>query len=190
MVGNPPGKSNSYGDSINWECLLEKVTSGKDLYLVTDDLDYVSKISEEKLAEFLEWEWTERKGSKIFYYRRLSEFLRSQFPDIKLASELEKELAIDRLITSATFQQTHLAISKLLKFADFSDSQIRAIVEACVTNNQIFSIKDDPDVRTFLDNLLEGREDALEPEMLEDFERICGSEEEQYESEDDEDEPF
>jgi predicted nucleic acid-binding protein len=190
ILGNPPGKSKSYGDSINWECLLEKVPSGRDLHLVTDDLDYVSKISEEKLAEFLEWEWVERKGSKIFYYHRLSEFLRSQFPDIKLASELEKELAIDRLITSANFELTHLAISRLSKFTDFSDSEIREMAEACITNNQIYSIKDDPDVRTFLDNLIREREQILEPEMLEEFARICGSEEEQYAFEDDDDKPF
>jgi hypothetical protein len=180
MLGNPPGKPNSYGDSINWELLLERAPSGEDLHLVTDDQDYVSKISEEKLAEFLECEWTERKGSKIFYYRRLSEFLRSRFPDIKLASELEKELAMDSLIASATFRQTHLAITKLSKFADFSDSEIREIIEACITNNQIYSIKDDADVRIFLDNLIRGREHILEPEMLEAFDSICGSEEEQY----------
>jgi predicted nucleic acid-binding protein len=188
MLGNPPGKPNSYGDSINWEFLLEKVPSDRDLYLVTDDRDYASKISKGKLAEFLEWEWTERKGSRIFYYRRLSEFFHSQFPDIKLASELEKELAIGSLITSANFRQTHLAIRKLSKFTDFSDSEIREIIEACITNNQIYSIKDDPDVRTFLDNLIQGRAHILEPEMLEEFDRICGPEEEQYASEDDDDE--
>jgi predicted nucleic acid-binding protein len=188
MLGNPPGKPNSYGDSINWELLLERVPSGEDLYLVTDDQDYVSKISDEKLAEFLECEWTKRKDSQIFYYSRLSEFLRSQFPDIRLASELEKELAIDNLITSGTFRQTHLAITKLSKFADFSDSEIREMVEACITNSQIYSIKDDADVRTFLDNLIRGTEQILEPEMLEAFESICSPEEEQ--DEDDNDESF
>jgi predicted nucleic acid-binding protein len=191
MLGNPPGKSNSYGDSINWECLLEKVPSGRDLYLVTDDQDYASKINKGKLAEFLELEWTGKKSSSIFYYRRLSEFFHIQFPDIKLASELEKELAIGKLITSANFRQTHLAISKLSKFTDFSDSEIREILEACIANSQIYLIKDDPDVRIFLDNLIQGREHVLEPEILEEFDRICGLEEEQYASEDDDDElPF
>lgn len=188
MLGNPPGKSNSYGDSINWECLLEKVPNGIDLYFVTDDQDYTSKINKGKLAEFLELEWMGKKSSSIFYYRKLSEFFNSQFPDIKLASELEKELAIGNLITSANFRQTHLAIRKLSKFTAFSDSEIREMIEACITNNQIYLIKDDPDVRIFLDNLIQGREHILEPEILEEFDRICGPEEEQDASEDDDDE--
>ena len=171
-LGNPPGKSNSYGDSINWELLLEKVPYGEDLHLVTDDQDFASKIDKDKLAEFLDWEWREKKDSSIRYYRRLSDFLRSQFPDIRLASELEKELAIFDFISSPNFSGTHLAIKKLSKFADFSDSEIGELIEASIANRQIYWIKDDPDVRAFLLNLIRRKEDVLAPEVLEEFDRI------------------
>jgi len=176
-LGNPPGKRDSYGDSINWELLLDKVPNGKDLHLITDDQDYASKIDKYKLAEFLDCEWRETKESKILYYRRLSDFFHSQFPDIKLASELEKELNISNLISSPNFVSTHLAISKLLRYTNFSDSEVKEIIEASITNSQIYWIKDDPDVKPFLINLIRGKENVLEPEVLEEFNRIYEIEE-------------
>lgn len=56
MRGNPPGKINSYGDSINWGLLLENVPNDEDLHLVTEDQDYTSKIAKDKLTQFLDWE--------------------------------------------------------------------------------------------------------------------------------------
>ena len=38
-VGNPPGKNNSLGDAINWECLLDETPAGKDLFFITGDKD-------------------------------------------------------------------------------------------------------------------------------------------------------
>jgi hypothetical protein len=34
---DPPGKKDSYGDQINWECLLDKVPNGKDLHVMAKD---------------------------------------------------------------------------------------------------------------------------------------------------------
>jgi len=34
-LGNPPGKTNSIGDAINWETLLDLVEDGQDLYFIS-----------------------------------------------------------------------------------------------------------------------------------------------------------
>ena len=36
-LGNPPGKSESVGDAMNWETLLIAVPEGTELYLVSED---------------------------------------------------------------------------------------------------------------------------------------------------------
>jgi len=56
------------------------------------------------------------------FYRRLSQFFKEHYPEIKLASELEKELAIRSLINSGNFASTHSAIDKLKKYAEFYKS--------------------------------------------------------------------
>jgi predicted nucleic acid-binding protein len=169
-LGNPPRKNTSYGDSINWEILLEMIPKGEDLYLITDDKDYISPVDDNKLLQFLKNEWSDKKHTRIFFYRRLSVFFRDKYPDIKLASELEKELAITALVNSTNFQATHAAISKLNKFTDFSDSQIIAIIKASITNNQIYLINEDEDVNTFLNNLITSKENIIDPNELEVFE--------------------
>lgn len=171
-VGNPPGKKGNYGDAINWEILLRKVPSRQDLYLVSDDTDYVSQVNENDMAQFLVEEWKERKKSNIFFYKRLSAFFQDRFPDIKLASELEKELAISNLINSLNFDKTHLAIARLSKFTDFSDSQINEIVETSITNSQIYWIKDDPDVKNFLCAVIKGKESIINSRNLKTFKQI------------------
>ncbi len=177
LMGNPPGKDNSYGDSINWELLLGNVYDGEDLYLVTEDKDYSSKIENSKLSEFLDYEWNNKKGSNIFFYRKLSDFLNNEFPNIKLATELEKELAINSFISSPNFATTHLAIEKLTKFTDYSSSEVVSLIEASIHNNQIYWINDDDDVNSFLKNLIKGKEYILESEIIREFERIYGTNE-------------
>lgn len=178
-LGNPPGRNDSLGDSINWELLLKNVPNQTDLHLVTvDKKDYTSKIDDKRLTEFLNKEWKERKNSTIHYYTQLSDFLSREFPDIKLPSDLEleadlqKETAINNLVNSYSFQMTHLAIKILGSFNDFTDDQIREIVEASTTNKQIYWIYDDSDVKAFLLQLIDGKEDVLPTELLEDFNRI------------------
>jgi len=165
-LGNPPGKNNSYGDALNWEALLADFPEGEDLYFITDDKDYISPIDENRLSEFLIEEWKTENSSNIFFFRKLSDFFRDRFPDIKLASELEKGLAISGLINSTNFHATHSAIARLSKFADFSDAEINQIVEASVSNSQIRWIIDDPDVKEFLENLIKGKIEIINPEAL------------------------
>jgi hypothetical protein len=61
--GNPPGKGDSLGDAINWECLLEHVKDGHDLYLIAEDVDYRLEGSDDELSPFLKQEWWIKKKS-------------------------------------------------------------------------------------------------------------------------------
>jgi hypothetical protein len=167
-LGNPPGKDGSYGDAINWETLLRRMPK-EELFLITDDKDYMSQVDDTRLAEFLSEEWQERKSAKINFYRKLSDFFRDKFPMIKLASEMEKELAITELTNSGKFERTHLAIAKLSKFTDFTDDEIIEIVEAAISNSQIYWIRADEDVKTFMRNLARGKESIIEAEKLATF---------------------
>jgi hypothetical protein len=165
VLGNPPGKDGSYGDAINWESLLAKMPKAE-FSLITDDKDYMSQVNDTRLAEFLSEEWQERKSAKVNFYRRLSDFFRDKFPTIRLASEMEKELAISELTSSGNFQRTHSAIAKLAKFTDFTNDEINEIVAAAISNSQIYWISEDPDVKAFMQNLVHGKEGIMEPEKL------------------------
>src|SRR5262249_48306954 len=124
QVGNPPGKDGSLGDAISWEVLLEALPEKQHLLFVADDRDYVSVLDDNKFKEFLLAEWAERKQSNIVFYRRLSAFFKDVFPEIKIASELEKELLIRNLAASGSFAQTHSALARLSKFSEFTPLQL------------------------------------------------------------------
>jgi PIN domain len=166
--GNPPGKDGSLGDAINWETLLRKMPK-QELFFITDDKDYMSQVDDTRLAEFLSDEWEGQKASKIFVYRKLSEFFRHKFPKIRLASEMEKELAISELARSGNFQRTHAAIANLSKFTDFTKDELNAIVDAAISNSQVYWIAEDADVKAFMQGLIVGREKFIDPEKLKTF---------------------
>ena len=157
-VGNPPGKDGSLGDAISWESLLERVPAGVELHFITDDRDYVSVLDENRFKEFLLQEWTESGHGKIVFYRRLASFFKDHFPQIKLASELEKELAIRALATSGSFSETHSAIARLAKYTQFTGAQVNDIVRAAVSNNQVSWIIEDEDIHKFLSGVIAGHE--------------------------------
>lgn len=168
-IGNPPGKAGSLGDAINWEALLEAVDIGSELYFISDDKDYCSPLDHNKLDPFLLDEWQTTNESQLFFYRRLSGFFREKFPDIKFASELEKDLLIRELADSSSFEETHVVVGKLAMqsmSSDFSPAQVNDIVSAAVTNNQVYWIIGDSDVNTFLRNVIRGREDEIDPDNL------------------------
>ena len=160
---------------FNWLVLMKSIPKGEDLYLLTDDKDYMSKLDSNKLCDYLKTEWEEKQESSIHIYRKLSEFLREKYPDIKLASELEKQLAIDALINSPNFASTHLAIKNLSKYSDFSDSEVNEIARAAVQNRQIYWIMEDPDVESFLSQIFEGREDIISPDIFKEYREISSS---------------
>ena len=165
--GNPPGKNSSYGDAINWELLLKNIPENEDLQIVAVDKDYVSVLDNKMLSEFLSTEWFENKKSKIGYYSSLSEYFKDFFPGIKLASELEKKFAINRLTNSSNFQSTHTAISKLLKYTDYSPSEVLELVDALLTNTQLTLIAEDEDVNIFAANLIKTYGGEIDSEKLE-----------------------
>ncbi|BDU35747.1 PIN domain-containing protein [Vibrio nigripulchritudo] len=169
-VGNPPGKDNSLGDSINWEGLLAKVPIEQKLYLVADDKDYYSVLDENKLKDFLSDEWKDNKKAEVVFYRRLSQFFKDHYPDIKLASELEKELAIKELVASGSFSSTHARIERVSKFAEFNKAQVNELCEAALTNQQINWIIGDPDVHEFYTGLVEGHRGLIDEVHLEKLE--------------------
>lgn len=165
-LGNPPGKKGSLGDAVIWETLLNVVAQGEDLYFVSDDQDYFSPLDEASLDPYLLQEWSTKKSSQLCVYKRLSSFFRDMFPNIKLASELEKGQLIEEFTNSPTFAQTHIVIAKLSKFSDFTPVQVNEIVAAAVTNNQVYWIARDPDVRRFLTKVVSGREHQIDPDNL------------------------
>jgi len=183
--GNPPGKPGSYGDAINWLVLMKKIPKGKDLYLVTDDEDYISRLDSNKLCDYLKTEWEKEKESSVYVYRKLSEFFRDKYPEIKLASELEKQLAIDAFVNSPNFEGTHIAIKNLSKYSDFTNSAVNEIALAAVKNPQIYWIKEDPDVERFVNQIFEGREDIINPDIVNEYHEVYGSVEEEESEEDD-----
>lgn len=89
--GNPPGKEGSYGDAVNWECLLAAVPDGEDLFFITRDSDFYARTSRDEFSPFLAEEWTARKRSRIVFFNRLSAFCCDQLPHLRFASEAEKE---------------------------------------------------------------------------------------------------
>ena len=163
-VGNPPGKAKrSLGDEINWELLLEEVPDSEDLYLITEDADFKSRLNEQRLNPFLANEWEAKKQSVVHFYRRISGFFKSNYPDIKLSGDLEKDLCIRDLADSPNFAMTHVYVAKLKEYGtDFSRVQLNAIVNAVNSNSQVHWIVGDHDVKEFVVQLIEGRESEID----------------------------
>ena len=153
-IGNPPGKDNKYGDAINWECLLETVPNGEDLFFISSDKDYRSDLYDDKLNPFLENEWITRKKSNIFFYRNLVPFLNEHIREIQLKTEQEKQELIEKLKHSFDFLSTHAIIAALNNYSGWTDSQIEDLCYAAESNSQVGWILGDLDVLTFYSNLL------------------------------------
>lgn len=136
--GNPPGKNGSYGDAIVWECLLNTVDEGENLIFIADDKDFKGILNKDQFNPFLEKEWGHLKESEIEFHSKLSSFFRTHFPDIRLASEIEKERAISRLERAATFTESRSATGSLFRRTDLSKSDVERIVRASVENDQVY----------------------------------------------------
>ena len=99
-------------------------------------------------------------------YNRLSAFFSEHFPDIKLASELEKGLLMRDLAASTSFSKTHRVIAALKRFSDFTPSELNDIVFASISNDQVYRIIEDQDVRSFIEQVIADREDQIERTAL------------------------
>jgi PIN domain len=173
-VGNPPGKNNSLGDAINWECLLEEIPVGIDLFFVTGDKDYCSALNEDEFSDFLQTEWYNRKQKQIHFYKRLSGFCKEQFPEISLASVRDKEFLIRDLVNSQSIGDTQKAIAKLTYYKEFSAAQVNTIVTAAISNRQVvWSIEADL-VKNFLSSLVTNNSQYLDADSLTNIHKLLG----------------
>lgn len=154
-IGNPPGKDNKYGDAINWECLLNCVPDGEDLYFISSDKDYKSIMSNDDFNPFLREEWKENKGSEIVFYKNLISFLSEHIKNIKLKTEEEKEDLIDDLAESCNFMTTHGIIAMLKKHTGWTEEQIEKLCQIAEDNTQVAWILTDEDVYQFYKELIE-----------------------------------
>lgn len=168
-LGNPPGKKGSYGDAVNWLSLLHAVPDGNDLHIVTDDGDYFSELHKEQANEFLRREWKSKKNGELFVYKRLSQYISKNHPEATNVAEIEKNIAIENLQDSSSFQSTHSVISKLNSFEFFTQSQAMKIIEAYLINEQVNWIASDPDMKAFGMKVAEAHEDDIDEEKLNEF---------------------
>lgn len=153
-LGNPPGKSNSLGDAVNWEWLIESVPMGEDLVIISSDGDFESELLQGEAKEFLVREWNREGKGALELFKGLPEFLKSYFPQIKLSGEIDKSIAIENLENSYSFMATHNAISTLQKYDDFKESDLLRIIEAYISNQQIRWILGDDDVYIFANKVV------------------------------------
>ena len=159
---NPPGKDGSLGDRQNWEILLEKIPDGQDLHLVSRDKDFSSPLGPGVPNSYLAMEWEIIKKGKLFLYSGLKVFVKSCFPEIALAADVEKTLAIKSLVNSKSFPQTHAAIATLSTLsADFTVDEAKQMFTALLNNGEINAISGDTDVEEFYGNLLVNHWDTL-----------------------------
>lgn len=169
LIGNPPGKNNSIGDAINWLILLKEIKQGNDLYLISDDSDFSSKLDKTKFNPFLLEEWQKRKGSNLFFYRSLSQFFRDKFPNIKMALELEKEILIGKLFSSSSFRQSRELLQRISMFNDFSKDQVESYLNAAMINNQIFWISVDEDINHLIYSFIDENIKSISQELYTTF---------------------
>ncbi len=168
-LGNPPGKNKSYGDAINWETLIENVEDTNDLYFIADDKDYFSELDNSNFNTYLFNEWSSTKKSKIRFYKTLTDFFKEVFPDIKLATELEKDLLISRLIESGNFYDSRKTLQKLSKFDSFSTEQANQYVSASLNNTQVFWISEDEDINEYLHEFVSNNREKIDETLMAEF---------------------
>jgi PIN domain len=165
-LGNPPGKNNSLGDAVNWECLLAAVPEGEDLFLISGDKDYSSPLGDEELSGFLQDEWQRRKNSKIYFYRRLSVFFKEQMPDIGLANARDRDFLVRELNSCHSLTDVQKIVPRLSAYTDFTAGQVNGIMSAALNNQHVaWSIEDDV-VYSFLQEIVSRYEQYLDMDMI------------------------
>ena len=152
-IGNPPGKSGSIGDAINWTILLETVPDKEPLHIISEDGDFYSHLEEERVHPFLEAEWQRRKRSSLHVYRTLSSFMRLHFDGVAFSYDKAKDALIEDLFESGSFASTHALIEKLETFGYFSLKEVERILSAASENDQFGWIVTDYDVSDFLNRI-------------------------------------
>jgi len=175
-LGNPPGKGGSIGDAINWEVLLNENLNLQDIFIISEDKDFCSPMDENEFNPFLLEEWENKNYSNVYFYRSISKFFSENYPNIKLENEREKDQLIQELFTSSTFSKTHTIFAELSKFQEFTEAQKEQIIDAILSNNQIYWIINDEDIKSFIISRMKNDEDALNYEKLLELNELFGDE--------------
>jgi rRNA-processing protein FCF1 len=165
-VGNPPGKNNSLGDAINWECLLNVVPDQIDLFLISGDKDYSSPLGDDELSGFLQDEWERRKQSKICFYRRLSAFFKDKFPDIGMANSRDRDYLVRELSNSQSLADVQKIVARLNSYPEFTAGQANGILLATLNNQRVAWSIDEDHIRRFLLDIMTRYQQYLDVEML------------------------
>jgi len=174
-LGNPPGKGNSYGDALNWECLLtiknNHLGEKYDLYFISDDKDYVSLIDKNDFNPFLAKEWNKQKGSKILFYKNLTDFFKENYSYIKLADDFERELLVSKLVNSYSFYNARYNLLALHNFGigELSNEQVERILTASIDNTQINWISGDEDINKMLYKIIDKYDLEINTILLDKF---------------------
>lgn len=176
-LGNPPGKKGSIGDALSWESLLSAVaeTDARDVFIISGDADYSSLLLESDIDPYLENEWDATKDGEVFLFRRISDFFKAKFPAITLASEVEKDLAIQRLARSGSFLATHSAIAELRRHVEFNVPQIEQLASIPAANSQVGWIVADTDIHDFYRGLLVSYGEHIDPDTRKRLEEIVAN---------------
>lgn len=168
-LGNPPGKNKSYGDAVNWECLLSAIPHGEDLYIITEDSDYKSAFIKDSMNEYMKHEWKSKKESEPHMYARLSEFIKTHFPEATNLAEMEVNLTIKELEESPNFATTHRVIEKLNNFQTFNQNQIMKLINIYFDNDQVGYIRKDADIKRFANLIISQCDKEKDTEGLADY---------------------
>jgi len=144
-LGNPPGKTGSFGDPVIWESLLDKIPKGEDLYFVGGDKDFKSKLDKNDFLPFLEKEWEEKKNSKVIMYKHLGEFTKDKIPEIKTSDNIiEGETKIDKEYERSSFIQEMANIGSIYTSVaeNISNiSQIQSLAERMANISSVYQIQ-------------------------------------------------
>lgn len=171
-LGKPPGKNKSYGDALNWESLMMYVPNGEDLYFISDDKDYFSETNSDLFNAYLKDEWYRRKSSNIYFYKRISAFCKEKFPHINIASEYEKDTLVKDLQSSGSFSHSRHLLTRLSNFETFSSDQLNALVIACINNSQVFWIREDADIKQFLNQIIQPNRSKINEDLLKKYDAV------------------
>ena len=156
-IGNPPGKKGSLGDAICWEWLLRLGDDSADteIVILSSDGDFESRLVRGEVKEFLAREWEAlHPWCSLRLEKSLAVFLQREFPDIKLAEEVERVVAVEQLEMADSFSDTHTALLRLARIEDFSDSELQRLMRTYLDNTQIHWILSDEDVWAFADKIV------------------------------------
>lgn len=140
-LGLPPGKSNSRGDAVIWETLLEKIPAKEDLYFVSSDKDFNSKQYENPFSEFLSEEWKKKKGSKIIPFEQLGQFIKAKIPEIKLPDVIITEEKAANNIFLLTEESYKKLIGNIISMQSIFNQAIGSLNPITLSSNmRIFEI--------------------------------------------------